>query len=56
MNARAEPAATAPNDPVAPLALGALDPLVGFHLARAMVQTHAVYERAVGQRFGLKKV
>jgi len=38
------------------LALGALSPLVGYHLAQAAIVSTAAYERHVGQPFGLRKV
>ena len=58
MNARAQPGETRPEamPPVDSLQLGPLGHLIGFHLARATARTHAVYERDVGKRFGLKKV
>lgn len=40
----------------APLSFGALDDIVGFHVARAAVTTYAAYERFIGKPFGLKKV
>lgn len=39
----------------APLALGALDALVGWHLARAAVPATAVYQRHLGRPFDLSR-
>ena len=40
----------------ASLRLGVLSQVLGFHLARAAVETHALFERHVGQPFKLRKV
>ena len=40
----------------AALSLGPLGGLLGFHLAQASVTTFALFERHVGQPFGLRKV
>lgn len=40
----------------APLTLGPLGDLLGFHIARASVTTFALFEQHVGQPFGLRKV
>lgn len=39
-----------------PLALGALEPLVGWHLAQATVPVTAAFERHVGRPLDLRKV
>jgi DNA-binding MarR family transcriptional regulator len=50
------------SSPAAPAArgerigLGALQGILGFHLARAAVTTYAAYERAIGEPFRLRKV
>ena len=41
---------------MAPLRLGVLETVVGYHLAQATVTTTACFERHVGQPFGLRKV
>ena len=38
------------------LALGPLNDLLGFHIARAGVTTFALFEQHVGQPYGLRKV
>ncbi len=40
----------------APLSLGPLADIVGFHIARAAVTTYDAFERFIGQPFDLKKV
>lgn len=49
-------AACAPRSSEAPLALGALDEIVGFHIARAAVSTLDAFERHLGTPFELRKV
>lgn len=38
------------------LQLGPLSDLLGYHLAHAVVATTAMFERHIGQPFGLSKV
>ncbi|MCK6421849.1 MAG: MarR family transcriptional regulator [Aquabacterium sp.] len=42
--------------PVDDVALGALEEVLGYHVARAAVVTVGLFERHVGDRFGLRKV
>lgn len=54
MNARLHDVATAGGN--APVSLGALAGIMGFHLARATVTTYETFDRHVGKRFELNKV
>lgn len=45
-----------PDARAAPLSLGALEGIAGFHLARAAVTTSEHFERHIGARFKLNKV
>lgn len=38
------------------LSLGRLEDVVGYHIAQATVTTMGLFERHIGQRFGLRKV
>ena len=56
MPSEAADAAQASASGDASLLLGVLGQVLGFHLARAAVETHALFERHVGQPFKLRKV
>lgn len=50
------PAPAPANNRPNPLGLGALSNLLGYHIAQASVTTVALFDRHVGQPFGLRKV
>jgi DNA-binding MarR family transcriptional regulator len=60
MNARVPTTAAADDEAAqarqAPLSLGPLAGIVGFHIARAAVTTYDAYDRFIGKPFDLKKV
>ena len=56
MPSEAADAAQASASGDASLRLGVLGQVLGFHLARAAVETYALFERHVGQPFKLRKV
>ena len=46
----------APRPPTQPLSLGVLSDVLGYHVAQAAVTTVDMFERHIGQPFGLRKV